>query len=126
MQRFDLMHDAKYEAIFQARTWIWTGALLAGFSLPMALTIFFAARHQIPGAILSFVVAIGSIVTAARLISRRLYAPIIWRLARRKGLNLCVQCGYWLQGLDPDSPRCPECGKKTGSEAKESQEEQCP
>ena len=26
------------------------------------------------------------------------------------GREVCVQCGYWLQGLSADETRCPECG----------------
>lgn len=30
----------------------------------------------------------------------------------RRGFDLCPKCAYWLKGLGPDSPRCPECGTK--------------
>ncbi len=26
------------------------------------------------------------------------------------GRDVCVECGYWLRGLDADVTRCPECG----------------
>ena len=29
---------------------------------------------------------------------------------RRRGFELCPECGYWLKGLGDDSTRCPECG----------------
>jgi len=29
---------------------------------------------------------------------------------REIGRDVCVQCGYWLRGLDDGVTRCPECG----------------
>jgi hypothetical protein len=29
---------------------------------------------------------------------------------RRRGFELCRECGYWLKGLGPESEHCPECG----------------
>lgn len=28
----------------------------------------------------------------------------------RRGVRVCVQCGYSLRGLSPQADRCPECG----------------
>jgi hypothetical protein len=31
----------------------------------------------------------------------------------RRGINICVACGYNLQGLDGEITKCPECGSST-------------
>ena len=30
---------------------------------------------------------------------------------RQIGRDVCVECGYWLRGLDEEVTRCPECGR---------------
>ena len=29
---------------------------------------------------------------------------------KRRGFDLCEDCGYWLKGLSPGQEHCPECG----------------
>jgi hypothetical protein len=50
-------------------------------------------------------------------LTRRLYLRQVRRALREMGYDVCVECGYWLRGLErrdddvaPDDPRCPECG----------------
>ena len=65
-----------------------------------------------------------SLVTAA--IVGVLYHPLMRPFHRReirdamnaRGFALCPKCGYWLKGLDPDSPRCPECGTERSEAVK--------
>src|SRR5688572_7496910 len=45
-------------------------------------------------------------------VARRYYAPLVRREMRRHGHDVCIQCGYWLHGLDDEVKRCPECGAK--------------
>ncbi len=33
------------------------------------------------------------------------------RVLRQKGIDVCIWCGYGLQGLGSEITRCPECGK---------------
>jgi hypothetical protein len=40
----------------------------------------------------------------------RIIRPRIRRAMRECGLNICIRCGYELEGLSPDTV-CPECGK---------------
>lgn len=48
-----------------------------------------------------------------------LYCVIVWRsllekrtfrILRKRGYNICAECGYLLQGLPDDQEHCPECG----------------
>lgn len=64
------------------------------------------------------------IVIFAAVTGAGLIITIVWRLVaagdqqdpgvrealNRRGLNLCVNCGYQLQGLDDNVKQCPECG----------------
>jgi len=106
------VQDAKYQAMFDRRIWLWTMALLAGF-LPvffMGLLSTIGGRYLIgvPLMIASLVMT----VVFASMLGRRLYAPHVWRVLRRKGYDVCVNCGYWLRGLGEDVKQCPECGAK--------------
>lgn len=31
-------------------------------------------------------------------------------VVRNYGFDVCLDCGYWLRGLDPNIEKCPECG----------------
>ena len=35
------------------------------------------------------------------------------------GREVCVQCGYWLQGLSAEETRCPECGAERSGKSEE-------
>jgi hypothetical protein len=41
---------------------------------------------------------------------RALYVVPIRKVMRDAGYVLCLNCGYELKGLPPDTSRCPECG----------------
>ena len=47
-------------------------------------------------------------------LGRIMYRPFVLRAVRDRGYDVCLNCGYWLRGLEDDekSSRCPECGKK--------------
>ena len=39
------------------------------------------------------------------------FAPLVRRVVvQRHGYEICIKCGYWMQGLTTDAERCPECG----------------
>ena len=40
----------------------------------------------------------------------RLHRRRFRQAMRRRGFDLCTECGYWLKGLGEESERCPECG----------------
>ncbi len=42
---------------------------------------------------------------------RSLYQKKTYQLLRQSGYDICLECGYWLKGLDDSNYRCPECGK---------------
>jgi hypothetical protein len=48
---------------------------------------------------------------------RSLYERKTWRVLRKRGYDLCAECGYLLKGLPGDQGQCPECGGEIGSRA---------
>ena len=50
--------------------------------------------------------------TPTLLVLKRLrMAPIVRQVARERGWDICVRCGYWLRDLPETVRRCPECGR---------------
>ena len=43
-------------------------------------------------------------------LERHCYGPLVRRVMREHGHDICLKCGYWLRGLAGDIKRCPECG----------------
>jgi hypothetical protein len=41
----------------------------------------------------------------------RAIAPLVWRALNDIGFRVCIECGYILDYLPLDAPRCPECGQ---------------
>ncbi len=48
------------------------------------------------------------------------FAPLVRRVIQRHGYEICIKCGYWMQGLTTDAERCPECGAPRESTANQS------
>jgi uncharacterized paraquat-inducible protein A len=40
----------------------------------------------------------------------RAIAPLVWRALNQTCFRVCEQCGYILDHLPLNEPRCPECG----------------
>ncbi len=40
----------------------------------------------------------------------RAIAPLVWRALNQSGFRVCEECGYILDYLPLNEPRCPECG----------------
>jgi hypothetical protein len=99
------------------RLTIWTIAMGAGGWALMFLTFkplaSFLAEFSVPspwvasGAIIC--VAVGIV---AAWLYRSLYRRPVYRAMRDLGYDLCLECGYRLQGLDESITQCPECGTK--------------
>lgn len=49
-------------------------------------------------------------VVGGAVLQRSRFAPCVYRATRRHGHDVCLKCGYWLEGLGDDIKRCPECG----------------
>ena len=49
-------------------------------------------------------------VLGGAILQRCRFAPCVYRALRRQGHDVCLECGYWLRGLDDKTARCPECG----------------
>ena len=54
--------------------------------------------------------------TLVTVVLRYDYAPLVRRVARQRGHDICLHCGYWLRGLPDDIARCPECGARRETE----------
>ena len=56
-------------------------------------------------------VALLAVFLASGVIEHHFFlVPHIRREFRRRGYEVCEQCGYWLERLDESITRCPECG----------------
>jgi hypothetical protein len=51
-------------------------------------------------------------VTLLVVLERYCYGPMVRRVMRAHGHDICGKCGYWLRGLGDDVKRCPECGTR--------------
>ncbi len=45
------------------------------------------------------------------LLGRLSWRPTVIMMMRRRGIEVCFGCGYWLRGLDEATECCPECGR---------------
>src|SRR5262245_30256582 len=95
---------------------IWTVAMgLGGWALlglgfkPLALLL---GEFGMPYPWLASGVAFCLVVSALAAIAyRSLYRRPVYRAMRDLGYDLCLSCGYRLQGLDEAVEQCPECGE---------------
>lgn len=65
--------------------------------------------HMIGAGLMALSVAIVSIVLGHWLLWS-IWSRSFRRALREIGRDVCVECGYWLRGLDNHVTRCPECG----------------
>ena len=96
---------------------LWTLGLVAGSFLTMGLgraalaSLLFKSGLSWPVASMSSLVTISTAaVVFAAWMYRRLYRKPILLAFRELHFEVCVECGYRLQGLDETVTRCPECG----------------
>jgi hypothetical protein len=54
--------------------------------------------------------SIAYLIVLIVVLERYCYAPLLRRIMREHGYDVCLKCGYWLRGLPDDTARCPECG----------------
>jgi hypothetical protein len=84
-----------------------TAVLLSsgGFSL-------LGLSHQASRTVVAMIAAISVLVglAAGYWVLRRVHAQAYRKALREIGRDVCVNCGYWLRGLDDETQRCPECG----------------
>ncbi len=59
-----------------------------------------------------FAITIAFFVLGGAVFQRFRFAPLVYRVTRRHGHDVCPKCGYWLRGLNDDVKRCPECGQE--------------
>lgn len=57
---------------------------------------------------IALLMIIGNCVFAG--LFRSLYQKKTYQLLRQSGYDICLQCGYWLKGLNEATTSCPECG----------------
>jgi hypothetical protein len=78
----------------------------------IALSILFVStRGWSPWTLLlAGIVGLFYFVAANSWVCKRYLGPLIRKEARKRGYDICLQCGYWLQGLPEQCSTCPECG----------------
>ena len=88
-------------------------ALIFKFVLPAVLAWFGFEGQTMPFLIGAAIVLLLFWVWAAW-VYNFIYARPVRRAMRERGYDVCVSCGYRLEGLDDDISRCPECGAPHG------------
>lgn len=86
-----------------------TSWLFLGFAWNPLAAVFVAWRIPWPRWSSIIVICIAAIVFAAW-IYRYIYVRPVRRAMRELGYDVCVNCGYRLQGLPETTTQCPECG----------------
>jgi hypothetical protein len=105
----------------------WNVALYLTLPAVYLLTVFFASDlagwlatilgasglvHRLFRAGAPLVLFVACFVAGGAILQRFRFAPCVYRATRMHGYDVCGACGYWLEGLDHQIERCPECGAK--------------
>lgn len=120
---FGLTRRERREATRLAHQKYLSGRRLALWTIPMVVGGFalmgfgykpladLLARFGAPWPwLLGAVIIVITVSVAAAWLYRFLYARPVRRAMRDLGYDVCVECGYRLDGLAPGARQCPECG----------------
>jgi len=88
--------------------------------LPVAIIVLMRAAMPWAGAspilrLVRFAVSVVLLAGVVLALFRRLrprYQHHLRGVVRQRGHEICLNCGYWLEGLGSDIDHCPECGAK--------------
>jgi len=94
--------------------------LVLVWPLPIAIIVFMRVAMPWGGAtpvlrftrfVVSVLLLAGVVLYLFRLLRPR-YQYHLRGVVRQRGHEICLSCGYWLEGLGSDIDHCPECGAK--------------
>lgn len=66
-------------------------------------------RWPFLGIILAWIIGV-AIMLGLYMVMRPAYTGLLRSVARERGHEVCPGCGYWLENLNDEVTKCPECG----------------